>query len=157
MESEPKWTNKTKQTPAFRAIGTDGSGKETTITEALRTQRSCWSSHTLSLLLLSITLQGRANYFHVTLWGSEAQAGLDWCQDLNKDWLFYAFIPTSLSPTFQSSSSLMPWNRWGFLWKLNPWQLQKKSWKEKLDDFTLSLDWLDFIVKEMCECVNVCI
>ena len=35
MESEPKWTNKTKQTPAFRAIETDGGGKETTIIEHL--------------------------------------------------------------------------------------------------------------------------
>ena len=33
----------------------------------------------------------------------------------------------------------------------------EKKLKEKLDDFTLSLDWLDFIVKEMCVCVCECV
>ena len=32
-----------------------------------------------------------------------------------------------------------------------------KKLKEKLDDFTLPLDWLDFIVKEICVCVCVCV
>ena len=99
-------------------------------------------------------------------WGYEAQGGLTLGKTVNLKIGSYAFVPfylfpTPLSPTFRSSSFLMPsWSRWGFLWNLKIWSLtiSEKKVDRKIRCFNL-ISWLAWFYcqRSVCVCTRVCL